>query len=293
MLQEAASPQDWWQYPPWLADVAERLKLLKVGGTLIYRRSTASTNDDVRTLAKQGAPDGLVVVADEQTHGRGRLDRVWEAAPESSLLLTVLLRCALPLSRSAQLTMLVGLATLDALEQAAGVQAELKWPNDVMLGGRKLAGILAECDTDCEHIRWAAIGLGLNVNNDFSDRPELADVATSLKAHLGQEVERGPLLATLLRRLSVRYSRLLAGEEPVAEWQAHLGTLGRQVTVTSAEEAFSGLAEFVTPEGSLFVRLDDGTRREVFAGDVKLRETVRDAQSAAFATAEAPTASAE
>ncbi|MHB0877736.1 MAG: biotin--[acetyl-CoA-carboxylase] ligase [Anaerolineae bacterium] len=273
MLQEAVPTQDW-QYPPWLTDAAGRLKLLKIGGNLIYRRVTSSTNDDVRLLARQGAPDGLVVVADEQTHGRGRLGRAWFAPPESCLLLTVLLRCAIPLPRAAQLTMLMGLATLEALEQTVGVRAELKWPNDVMLDGRKLAGILSECDSDCERVRWAAVGLGLNVNCDFSEQPDLASQATSLRTHLGREVERGPLLAALLRSLSIRYSRMLAGADPVSEWESRLGTLGRPVTVSSGLETFAGLAEFITPEGSLFVKLDDGSRREVFAGDVKLRETV-------------------
>lgn len=274
MSEEAATAPEWWQYPQWLAEAAERLKLLKIGGNLIYRQTTASTNDDVRLLATQGAPDGLVVVADEQTHGRGRLGRTWVAPAGSCLLLTVLLRHPLPVARAAQLTMIAGLATLDAVEQVAGVSAELKWPNDVMLDGRKLAGILSEVDSDCDRLRWAAVGMGVNVNCDFADRPDLADTATSLRLHTGHDVNRGALLVALLRGLSIRYSRLIAGWDPLADWQARLGTLGQQVTVSTGSEAYSGLAEFVTPEGSLFVRLDDGSRREVFAGDVKLRQCV-------------------
>ncbi|NPV07599.1 MAG: biotin--[acetyl-CoA-carboxylase] ligase [Anaerolineae bacterium] len=271
MPQDSPSSQDWWQYPPWLQQVAERAKGLKVGGNLIYRRATASTNDDVRQLALKGAPEGLVVLADEQTHGRGRLGRPWLAPAESSLLLSVLFRHPLPMSETAQLTMLVGLAALESIEVTLGLRCALKWPNDVMLGDRKLGGILAETEAWGHRLRWAVVGLGLNVNVDFSSYPELQSVATSLREATGEEVDRGELLLALLRALSRRYAQLVDGASPVEEWQSRLCTLGRRVTVESSNERFSGTADFVTPEGSLFVRLDDGTRREVLAGDVKLR----------------------
>ena len=275
MQWESEVPQEWWQYPEWLAAAYERLRLLKVGGNLIYRRSTASTNDDARALAVQGAPDGLVVLADEQTHGRGRLGRPWFAPAGTCLLLSVLFRCAIPITGASQLTMLMALAASDAVEAVTGLRPELKWPNDVMLNERKVGGILSEMESSGQHLRWAAIGMGLNVNVDLSDNPDLAGSATSLKSILGNEVARGDLLVALLRGLSIRYSRLLKGQGPLEEWQSRLGTLGRQVTAQIGEETVSGLADFVTAEGSLFLRLADGSRREVFAGDVKLREAVK------------------
>ncbi|MGQ9554691.1 MAG: biotin--[acetyl-CoA-carboxylase] ligase [Anaerolineae bacterium] len=268
-------PQEWWQYPDWLAAAYKRLRHLKVGANLIYRRSTASTNDDARVLAIQGAPDGLIVLADEQTHGRGRLSRSWFAPPETCLLLSVLFRCSIPIARAPQLAMLMSLATLDAVEAVAGLRAELKWPNDFILNGRKVGGILSEVESAGQYLRWAVVGLGLNVNADFSHHPDLADSATSLKSVLGNEVNRGDLLVALVRSLSIRYSRFLKGEEPLTEWQERLGTIGRQVTVQIGDETVCGLADFVTAEGSLFLRLANGSRREIFAGDVKLREAVK------------------
>lgn len=270
MPQDHPTSQDWWQYPPWLQEAAERAKGLKVGANLVYRRVTASANDDVRSLAQQGAPDGLVVVADEQTHGRGRLGRRWVAPAGSSLLLSVLFRHTMPVQRAAQLTMLVGLAALEGIEATLGIRADLKWPNDVLLGERKLGGILAELEPYDGYLRWAVVGLGLNVNADLSSHPEIGQAAISLREATGIEVDRGPLLLALLRALSRRYARLASGESPVEEWQSRLCTLGRRVTVEAGGERYSGTAEFVTPEGSLFVRQDDGTRREVLAGDVKL-----------------------
>jgi len=271
MLQNLEMPRDWWQYPEWLAAAHNRVRLLKVGGMLIYRAVTASTNDDARALALQGAPDGLVVLADEQTHGRGRLGRSWVAPAGTSLLLSVLYRCSIPLGHSSQLGMLTTLSALEGIESLFGIEAELKWPNDILLQSRKAGGILSELESAGERLRWAVVGLGLNVNSDFSGHPELADTAISLKDAVGSQVERGELLVAFLRALSRRYARFLAGEAPVAEWQSRLGTLGRQVVAEVGEETLSGLAEFATPEGTLFLRLEDGSRRELFAGDVRVR----------------------
>ena len=272
MVTEVVVPQEWWRYPPWVESVAGRVTQLKVGRILIYRRVTASTNDDVRLLAREGAPDGLVVVADEQTHGRGRLGRPWIAPAEACLLLSVLFRRPFPMERVGQLSMIMGLAALDAIQGVTGLRAGLKWPNDIILADRKVGGILSEVESQGKLMRWAIVGLGLNANADFSPYPELAETAVSLAAVLGREVDRSELLASLLRSLSARYARLVEGSSPVEEWQARLGTLGRRVSVRTARDTVTGEAEFVSDEGSLFVRLDDGSRCEVFAGDVQLSE---------------------
>jgi BirA family biotin operon repressor/biotin-[acetyl-CoA-carboxylase] ligase len=270
MVNVAVSAQER-RYPPWLADVAGRSQRLRIGGTIIYRAVTASTNDDARALARQGAPEGLVVLADEQTHGRGRLGRKWYAPAGTSLLLSVILRPSLPLERAAQLTMLMGLATLDAIKSVTGLEAGLKWPNDIVLGERKAGGILSELESDGGLVRWAVVGLGLNVNCDMSTFPEVAASATSLQAVVGAEVNRAELLLALLRSLSVRYVRFKRGQQPYDEWQAHLRTLGQPVEVECGVERLEGTAEFASPEGNLFIRLGDGTLREISAGDVKLR----------------------
>jgi BirA family biotin operon repressor/biotin-[acetyl-CoA-carboxylase] ligase len=267
------TPSEQHPYPVWLAAAAGRAAGLRLGARLIYRAVTCSTNDDARSLAKQGAPDGLVVLADEQIHGRGRIGRSWYAPAATSLLLSVIMRPNLPLSQAAQLTMLMGLSALDAIEQVTGLRAGLKWPNDILLGELKAGGILSELEGEGDRVRWGVVGLGLNVNFDMNGCPDLAATATSLMAATGSEVNRGDLLVALLRGLSIRYSNLIQGKQPYEEWQARLATLGQQVRVESGCEVFEGLAEFVSPEGSLYVRLGDGTLREVVAGDVKLRRS--------------------
>jgi len=269
-------PQEWSVsrerrgYPAWLTQAAERCKLLVVGSNIIYRRVTSSTNDDARSLAILGAPDGLVVVADEQTHGRGRFGRRWLAPAGSSLLVSVLFRHTIPVRLASRLSMLVALAAVDAVAAVTGLDATLKWPNDILLGEEKLGGILAEINSEKDILSWAVVGLGINVNNDFDDHPELAQTATSLKKSLGYEVDRGDVLAAFLRCLSTRYVRFQHGDDPFQEWQGKLSTLGKQVTVSTGEETIRGLAEFTSPEGSLFLLLEDGSRREVLAGDVTL-----------------------
>lgn len=271
MVQDAAQTQDRQQYPPWLAQVAPQLQGLKVGGNLVYRSETASTNDDARNLAIAGAPDGLVVLADTQTHGRGRLGRRWVSPPGGSLLLSALLRHPAPVEQAQRFTMIAGLALLDAISAVTSLHAELKWPNDVLLSGRKVAGILAESEPAGPRLRWAVVGIGVNVDIDFTPYPDLAETATSLSQEAGRAVERGPLLVALIRSLSRRYAALVAGSSPLEEWSARLATLGQQVEVESGRARFSGVAEAVTPEGALLIRLEDGSRQELLAGDVRLR----------------------
>ncbi len=271
MVQDAATTQDKQVYPQWLAQVAPQLQGLKVGGKLVYRSVTASTNDDVRNLAIAGAPDGLVVLADSQTHGRGRLGRRWFSPPEGSLILSALFRHPAPVEQAQRFTMIAGLALLDAISAVTRLRAELKWPNDVLVSGRKVAGILAETESSGPRLRWAVVGIGANVDIDFTPYPDLADSATSLSREAGRVVERGPLLVALIRALSRRYAALVAGGSPLEEWSSRLATLGQPVEVESGRSRFAGMAEGVTPEGALLVRLEDGSQQELLAGDVKLR----------------------
>ena len=260
-------------YPEWLKAAAERVRHLRVGRHLVYHEVTGSTNDDARRLAEAGAPDGLVVLADEQTHGRGRLGRAWVSPPGASLLLSALFRLPLPLAQAARLTMIMGLAALDAIGSACGLEAALKWPNDILLQGRKCGGILAELEGEGERLRWAVVGLGLNVNFSPAQFSELAATATSLQDCLGRPVDRGELLVALLRSLSSRYARLRRGQSPFPEWQSKLAMLGQEVVVEVGQEEISGLAELVTEWGTLIIRKEDGSRQELTAGDVRVRLT--------------------
>lgn len=235
---------------------------------IVYYERTASTNDVARRLALEGTPDGTLVVADEQTAGRGRLGRRWLAPPGQALLFSLVLYPPLPPQEAYQLTMLASLACVEAIVAQTGLQPAIKWPNDLLLGELKLAGILSElCRLD-EGL-YAIVGVGLNVNVDFSAYPELAAQATSLGEALGRPVPRLPLLQEILRRLEARYERLRAGRSPYPEWVAHLATLGRKVRVRTHQGAFEGLARAAGPDGALVVELAGGETRRVLVGDVE------------------------
>jgi BirA family transcriptional regulator, biotin operon repressor / biotin---[acetyl-CoA-carboxylase] ligase len=254
-----------------------------IGRTVYYWPSVGSTNDELRQLAEAGAPEGTLAIADEQAAGRGRLDRRWLAPARSSLLMSLLFRPAsLDAAQAQQLTMLCSLAAADAVAVVTGLRPTLKWPNDLVLYGRKLAGLLTDLgfsDNNDPRLAWAVVGMGLNVNVDFagmcrsrSDWADLATTAISLSAALGQPVSRLALLVRFLSEVETRYQALLAGKSPLPEWAAHLATLGHSVTASAPHGIYHGRAEEVDETGALWLRLADGRRVRILAGDVTLRE---------------------
>jgi BirA family transcriptional regulator, biotin operon repressor / biotin---[acetyl-CoA-carboxylase] ligase len=260
------------------AELIERaLSTQFVGRHVLYLATAGSTNDEARRLAMAGAPDGTLVVADYQSAGRGRLDRRWEAPPGSSLLLSLLFRPALALERVQQLTMLCGLATAEAIEAETGLAAGCKWPNDLVINERKVAGILTELELSGERLAYVVVGIGLNVNLDPAVLPgPLLARATSLAAELGRPVTRLPLLLALLARVETRYQALSAGTADLhREWASRLVTLGRPVTVADGETEWMGMAEGVDNDGALLVRPPGGEPRRVVAGDVRVVDDSR------------------
>jgi BirA family biotin operon repressor/biotin-[acetyl-CoA-carboxylase] ligase len=251
--------------------LAAALTTRRLGRPALVFERIGSTNDLAREYARAGAEDGLLLLAEEQTAGRGRLDRSWWAPPRTCLLMTLLLRPALPLQRVGQLTMCLGLGAAEGIAQVTGVTAQLKWPNDLLVGGRKLGGMLTELDADGGKLNYAVLGLGLNVNVDFARDGAPADVAplaTSLLQETGREVDRLALLAAILARTEGWYDAALAGQSPHEAWAARLDTLGRRVRVAMTAGALEGVAVGVTPEGALLVREDGGAVRTVWSGDV-------------------------
>ncbi|MDQ4131946.1 MAG: biotin--[acetyl-CoA-carboxylase] ligase [Actinomycetota bacterium] len=223
-------------------------------------REVDSTNRVVADLARQGAAEGLVVIADHQTAGRGRWGRRWDAPPGSSLLVSVLLRPR-PL-----VTLASGIAAADACASAAGVAAGLKWPNDLMAGDRKLGGILTELVTDGP-APAAVVGVGINVNWTGA----LPGGAVSLNHLTGEAVERDLLLDAFLTQLDAVLNELDGPDGPTAvvdRYRELSGTLGRTVTVSTPRGDIVGWAADVGREGQLVLETDDGRRHEVAAGIV-------------------------
>lgn len=227
---------------------------------------TASTNADLVAQARRGAPGGLVLVAEEQVAGRGRLDRTWTSLPRSGLTFSVLLRPAVDAAQWGWLPLLAGLATAEAVSRLAEVDVALKWPNDLVVGGRKLAGLLAERVGDA-----VVLGLGLNVTLRADERP--VPEATSLALEGAACTDRDPLLRAVLRRLSVRLDAWTAtGGDPrgglAADYRARCDTLGRTVRVdVPGGTAVEGRAVDVDDAGRLVVQTASGTV-SLAAGDV-------------------------
>jgi len=252
--------------------VSAILNTRRLGRTLEVYRVIESTNTRAAELARQGAPDGTLVLAEEQSAGRGRLGRSWLAPAGSSLLFSLVLRPRLQPPEIQRLAMITSLAACHAVAELYGLLAAIKWPNDIQINGKKLGGMLCEAGMQAEKLSWVVVGLGLNVNLDPSRLGKMMVPATSLAHELGHEVARLPLLAALLERLERDYERVNSGWLPHTAWRAHLATLGQPVQVSTPGEVITGTAEDVDANGALLVRLADGSQRSILAGDVTLRK---------------------
>lgn len=256
--------------------VSNHLKTAWLGQTYYHFASIGSTN----TYLKQQLhlPHGTVVVTDFQEAGRGRFDRVWQAPPRSSLLMSILLRPTWPTEQLVWLGMLAGLAGIEAIGNVTQVAVALKWPNDLVIKRNKqwhkLSGLLVETIWPAgRQTPDAIIGMGLNVNIEAEDLPTAVTPATSLKVATGQSVSRIALLCRFLERLEAWYDRVAKGESPQPLWEKQLVTIGERVQVTAIRDgsSFSGLAEGTNQWGQLLVRDETGKIQTVSAGDVTLR----------------------
>lgn len=245
------------------------LKTSLIGQEIIYHDTIPSTMDAAKQAIGEGASEGTVVVANHQTAGRGRLNREWLSVPGGSILLSIILYPNLEILP--RLTIAACLAVSRTIEKVTGLQPTIKWPNDVLVGGRKVSGILSESDVAGETVNYAIVGIALNVNLDTSAMPDISGTATSLKQALGREVSRQQVLTALLQEFEELYLTLRRGESIQREWLQRLETLGKNVSVRCGDEVQEGYAESVDETGNLIVRLPDGTRITITAGDVTLR----------------------
>ncbi len=248
------------------------LTTTEFGQNLHYLVQTTSTMDEARRLAEEGAPHGTVVVADEQTAGRGTKGRIWVSPPGQSIHTTLIVRP--DIEQLKRLSIISAVAATDAVREATPLQPTIKWPNDLQMEHRKMGGILIEADWTEGQPHYALVGIGINVNFDPApwatqiDRP-----ATSLMIELGARQAREPVFAALLNAFERRYQQ--AGATELHEtWISRLNTLNRNVTVTLTNgEAINGRAMGVDQAGALIVQTDDGAERTFIAGEVTLRET--------------------
>ncbi len=240
-----------------------------MGQQIVHYQSIGCTNEVAKELAKQGAPQGTLIIAEEQTEGKGRRGRSWLAPAGSSILISLILYPPLTASQIARLTMASCLAVAYAIEETTSLSVHFKWPNDILLRGKKAGGILTETSISGDMVDHAVVGIGLNVNLDVRQIPEIADTATSLSMELGRAVSRLELLQAVLKFMESEYHLLQQGESPVEKWATRLSLLGQQVRVTTPWEQQSGWAEGVDADGALVLRRDDGTKAYITVGDVE------------------------
>lgn len=249
------------------ADIKRKLNTELIGKKVIAYPSVSSTNDIAKRKAKKGAREGTVVVAEEQTAGRGRLRRAW-LSPKGSVALSVILHptpAQLP-----SLIMVASLAVVHCIEKVE-LAAQIKWPNDVLINDKKVCGILVESDVRGKTVDYAIIGIGLNVNVNTADFPEISSTATSLSNELGRELSRREIIRCLLVELENLYLAMPEGDSVFREWRDRLVTLSKEVEVSSGRTSYKGIAESVASDGSLFLRQPNGKLIKIVAGDVSLR----------------------
>lgn len=262
-------------------NIQQGLATQTFGQRVIFKPQIGSTNVALKALAQDGAAEGLLYLTDEQTLGKGRLQRQWHAPAGSSLLMSLLFRPPETLQpmQVPRLTMACALSLLEAIEHCCGISPQLKWPNDLVWTDRKkLAGILTEFELDETGLNWVIVGLGVNVNLDFeqmdleADGLILSQTATSLSTIVGHAVDRLPLLQQFLAAVERRYQRICQGESPYQEWASHLINLGEFVTVSHVDGSQeSGHVDGANEDGALLLRQADGSILSVWAGDVTLR----------------------
>ena len=225
--------------------------------------------DEAAKLGEGDAEEGAVVVAEVQRAGRGRQGRSWVSQP-GNLLVSVLFRPtleALPF-----ISIIGGIAAARAVRKVTGLDPKIKWPNDLLIGGRKAAGILAESAIAGDTVWYAVLGVGINVSLETGQTEEISATATSVNAAAGREVPREDLLRQFLMDLDALYLALGQGNSPIAEWQDLLETTGQRLVATWGDDTFTGVAEGTDDLGNLLLRQDDGTLLTLTAGDVTLSQ---------------------
>lgn len=254
-----------------LNSLQENLHTKRFGRSIFFAHETSSTNEWAKELARFGAEEGTVTIAETQIAGRGRLNRAW-FSPVGGLWFSVILRPKLHVAEAVRVVFVAGLAVAEVLREKYGLPVETKWPNDVLVNGRKICGILAEMSSRGKTVNFVAVGVGVNVNFDVAKvLPEpIREVSTSVQNALGRKVALEELFNVVLERLENVYESFVqCGFVSVLErWKLHAHFLGRRVQVKSGNEVLSGLALDVDGEGALILRLKDGATRRVVFGDV-------------------------
>jgi len=257
---------------PW--EIQAGLGTKQIGKRIYTLSQTSSTNEVAFGLALKGAEEGVVVLAESQIKGKGRMGRPWESPAGLNIYLSLILRPRIVPSKTPLITLMAAVACAEAIDKVTGLLPAIKWPNDLLLERKKLGGILTEADMELDRINFVVVGIGINVNMTRAlFPPSIKDTATSLQEALGREISRIALIQSILRYLEQWYQRLAQGnvEEITRRWKELSLVKGQQIEVTSLGEVVRGTALDIDEDGALLVQTDTNTIKRVVAGDVTLK----------------------
>jgi BirA family transcriptional regulator, biotin operon repressor / biotin---[acetyl-CoA-carboxylase] ligase len=240
-----------------------------------YYESCGSTQHLAYDAAQAGAPDGTLVVSEEQTAGKGRLSRPWNSAAQKGIWMSLIVRPSLTPQQAPQMTLVAAVAIARAIENVTGIAATIKWPNDILINGKKMTGILTELQAEPDRVKAIILGIGMNVNQDEEDFPEeLKEIATSLKIACGKHIDRAKLAAEILGFIEL-YTKMYEkhGFGPIKLlWEGYSNTAGKRIRAVMLNETIEGIALGISEDGLLELKLDDGSVRGIYSADIVMKD---------------------
>lgn len=261
-------------YPDILSkeEIESQVETRKIGKKVLYLNKTSSTNIEAAQVALE-EDEGLLVVADIQTAGKGRRGRAWTSPKRTGIWMSMLLKPQISPSSASMVTLVTALAAVRAMNTLKGIKAEIKWPNDIVVNGKKVCGILTEMNCELDFIHYVVVGIGINANmKEFPE--EVEKVATSLFLEAGKKVNRGQLIVTFLKEFEVLYETFVEQENlsfMKTEYESHLVNRNKQVRVIELKNTYTGVARGINEQGELRVELSDGEIKEIISGEVSVR----------------------
>lgn len=249
------------------------LETMSLGRNIHYEESVPSTQKIAHQLATDGAMEGTIVIAEEQTAGRGRLDRRWYSPKHTGVWMSLILRPNIPPTRAPQLTLLAAVGVVQGISEATGLEAEIKWPNDILINRKKVVGILTELQAEADRINSVIIGIGINANQSASQFPdEIKDIATSLSIESGMKIDRAKLIQCILLKIEKLYQEYLKNGFHIVKllWESYAISIGQNIIARTITGSIEGRALGITDEGVLRLEALDGEIHHIYSADIEL-----------------------